>query len=388
MSLAIITAVLERIPQLAGLPRKALDTIARTGNLHKFPAGQVVFRRGESAECIYIVLLGGLTLYKNALCLGEAVSEVGPGSVLGPVTFLSGGQWPVSGQTFAETLLFSFGLATFSQVDQVSSTAASELRLRLRQADALVKQNTAALPDEQSLPPELFWRSYTCPCCASTVYSCAVRSKAQRVASVEQDFYIHYEGHNPLYYAAIVCDACGYAFDEADREPLRPAVKESVLPRLANQPRCGYAGVRTLEKAIDAYHRVMYCQGIAERGPAIRANSCLKLAWIYRSAGDREMENLWLKQARQFFLEVYEKGQATGTKQELRLMYLLGEIHYRLEDYQQAVYWFSQITNHPGYKQFPQYARLARQRWQEIRYLLGEMKKQNSEAGSETQTEK
>lgn len=382
MSLAIITAVLERIPQLGGLPGKALETIVRTGSLHKIPAGQVVFRRGESAEAIYIVLLGGLTLYRNALCLGEAISQAGPGSVLGPVAFLSGGQWPVSGRAFAETLLFSFGLATISRVEQVSGAAASELRLRLRQADALVKSSPAPLPGEQELPPELFWRSYTCPCCASTVYSCAVRSRAQRVAGVEQDFYIQYEGHNPLYYAAIVCDACGYAFDEADREPLRPAVKEVVLPRLANQPRCGYAGMRTLEKAIDAYQRVIYCQGIAERGAAIRANSCLKLAWIYRGAGDREMESLWLKQARHFFLEVYEKGLSLGTKQELRLMYLLGEIHYRLEDYKQAVDWFSRITNHPEHKQFPQYARLARQRWQEIRYRLSEVNKQNPESNS------
>jgi uncharacterized protein (DUF2225 family) len=72
--------------------------------------------------------------------------------------------------------------------------------------------------------------------------------------------------------------------------------------------------------------------------------NCLKLAWMYRLTKDLPNEQLFLKQAIDGFTDAFNTestpiyGMAQGT-----LMFLIGELYRRTEDYDNANIWLSKL---------------------------------------------
>jgi uncharacterized protein (DUF2225 family) len=67
---------------------------------------------------------------------------------------------------------------------------------------------------------------------------------------------------------------------------------------------------------------------------------------------------------------------------EIKLTYLIGELHRQLGDYNQALRYFSRVVEHPMKASEPQMVRTARDQWQMMRE---EMKRQREAAEQEAQ---
>lgn len=60
-----IEAALERIPLFSSLPAPTLAELANAGKMLSFEAGHVIFRAGDDAEVIYVILEGKVCVYKD-----------------------------------------------------------------------------------------------------------------------------------------------------------------------------------------------------------------------------------------------------------------------------------------------------------------------------------
>ncbi|MEM9459104.1 MAG: ATP-binding protein [Myxococcota bacterium] len=60
-----IEAALERIPLFSSLPASTLAELARAGKMLSFEMGHVIFRAGDAAEVMYVILEGKVCVYKE-----------------------------------------------------------------------------------------------------------------------------------------------------------------------------------------------------------------------------------------------------------------------------------------------------------------------------------
>lgn len=369
MGMEIIAAALTRVDGLDGFDETVLAKIARKGRLLKLSNHQAVFRRGEAARDAYVVLSGAVGLcWENDPTQRPAVVAE-PGSVLGAGLLLDGGSWPVDGITLSEAILFTLGPSLRDLFDNGLGPLSQMLCQRLRRADALqgLESGDSASRLSDQLPEEFYIKEHTCPCCGAVVASCAVRSRFLRVSRTDADFYQHFEGPNPYFYEVIICDACGYAFDEVDREPLNPSARKMGRQCSAGSVRQGFSGPRTLEQAVLAFRRALDCQHVVGARASVRARTSLRLAWLHRSAGDEAAERKGICFALQHYLRAFELETPSDVKRELHLMYLVGELYRRLGERGTAVQWFSRVIAHPRKDANPQIVRMARAQWQETR---------------------
>ncbi|MDI6709137.1 MAG: DUF2225 domain-containing protein [Bacillota bacterium] len=368
MSQEVVITALARVPAFAGLDETVLQSLARAGGVVQLPPRSALFHAEERVGRVYVVLAGQVGLFRRSGDDGP-VAVADAGSVLGARAFLDRDYWPAGGTTLSPVILFAFDANLLEQLDSRYGPLGMLVRQRLRRADVLEGfRDRQAMNPTAALPEELYIKQHLCPCCAATVRSCAVRSRHLRVTRTDPDFYHHYEGPNPLFYEAIVCEACGYAFDETDHEPLNPAARALARKLGAGVLRGGFGGPRTLEDAVRAYSLVTEYQEAVAARPSMRARTCLKLAWLYRYAGDEPAEREALRAALGHYLAAFEREPTTDAKQEIRLLYLIGELHRRLGKRAEAVQWFGRVIGHPKKDANPQIVRMARDQWQEIRY--------------------
>ena len=184
-----------------------------------------------------------------------------------------------------------------------------------------------------------------CPCCDKEFPYGKVRSKMVRYTGQDTDLFPKYEGENPLFYDAVVCPICGFAYIGTSYELLNKndfkAVREKITPKWSQR---SFDGPRTVEQAIEAYKLVLLnCR--ARQAPASDlAKVCMRLAWMHRIRGDSVMDYKFLEFAFQYYQDAYMKERLpVGKLDEYTVMYMIGELGRRLGKYQDSIAWFSKL---------------------------------------------
>lgn len=78
---------------------------------------------------------------------------------------------------------------------------------------------------------------------------------------------------------------------------------------------------------------------------------CLRVAWLYRYKNKAQKELIFIKYARDYFIDAYENENLSSDKEnELLTMLLVGELSKRLGDYKLAVKWFDKLLKDPDVK--------------------------------------
>ncbi|MBO8129254.1 MAG: DUF2225 domain-containing protein [Peptococcaceae bacterium] len=213
----------------------------------------------------------------------------------------------------------------------------------------------------------IFEKSFTCPCCSQETLSPAVKSRYVVVTKTDTDFCSHFSGINPYFYEVVVCQHCGYAFTERCMEALN-ADQRATIKRIVNWDGKTFAGVRDHKKAVASFIAALYCQENIDARMSIRGGLCLKLAWLHRYIADTQQENRFLHMAYECFTDAYN-NEVLGPKEEIHLLYLLGEIGHRLgKPLQECLKWFNKAIQHPRKDAYPLGTKMARERWQEIKW--------------------
>ncbi|MCL6560193.1 MAG: DUF2225 domain-containing protein, partial [Firmicutes bacterium] len=128
-----------------------------------------------------------------------------------------------------------------------------------------------------------------------------------------------------------------------------------------------FDGERDLYLAIESYRLSFACLEAIGGKKSQLGKIYLKIAWLYRTAGQESEEREYCEKALYCFLESYRTEQSTDPKSELNLLYLLGDLNYRLGRTDLAMRWLGTILAHPKKQTNPKILERARELIYEIR---------------------
>ncbi|MDO3410980.1 DUF2225 domain-containing protein [Saccharibacillus sp. CPCC 101409] len=190
----------------------------------------------------------------------------------------------------------------------------------------------------------LFQITTACVCCEKTFQTSRVRPSFKHAVRRDADFCAYYKNENPDFYVVRVCPHCGFASTENSAaklsDPQRKAFEEKVG---AASKKKDYGGKRSLEDALDTYKLALICAQVVRDKERIIASLLHHIAWLYRYGKNEEQERRFIGYARDSYVRVYETENAGPS--DARLMYLIGELCRRLDEFNEAVRWFSRVIH-------------------------------------------
>jgi uncharacterized protein (DUF2225 family) len=103
-----------------------------------------------------------------------------------------------------------------------------------------------------------------------------------------------------------------------------------------------YCGERTWDDAIQTLKLGLVCCQIKQEKPRVIAGILHHIAWLHREKADQVNEIRFMKFALDAYIQVFETE--AMDLNNARLMYLIGELHRRLGNYNDAVRWFTRVV--------------------------------------------
>ena len=194
-------------------------------------------------------------------------------------------------------------------------------------------------------PAAVYQTGIQCPVCDKTFEMTKIRSKLIRLQKQDTDFCPYYEGINPLFYEAVVCPHCGFASHVTSIEIINKYEKQKVKDLISKKwITRNFNGERTWEKALEAFKLVLLNLNCREAAQSEIAKICLRIAWLYRYAGDNELEQRYLSHALSSYEKAYQGEDLTGCKlDEFTCLFIIGELSKRTGDPEESLKWFSKL---------------------------------------------
>lgn len=218
-----------------------------------------------------------------------------------------------------------------------------------------------------ALVEPFYEKKLTCIFCGLSFNTQRVRSRFAIPFQIDSDFCPHFRAgnYNPHYYFVNVCPECGFAFSEefSDQFPLgsREVIHSQITKHWTKRD---FGQARDLQQALESYKLAILAASLKKEKNAVLAGLCLRLAWLYRTENNSEQEKRFLSLALNAYEESFVHSDFTDTSMsELKVMFMIGELSRRLEQYQKAVLYFSKIIQHRKAKDEPKMVNLAREQW-------------------------
>ncbi len=218
----------------------------------------------------------------------------------------------------------------------------------------------------------LFVRTISCPVCNCSFKTTKIKDGKIKFIKKDTDLFRHFEGHSPYLYEVNVCPDCGFSFSDSHKHELTDTQVQKITETISTRwNKQDYGGERTITQAIEAYKLSLLSAQIIRMKASILAGICLRICWLNRMAGNIEEEFKYMQGAVEYFEKVYEEEDLHGNEglgPEL-VVYLLGELNYRIGNHSDAVKWFniaiSKYGNNPAVKKHT--IDMIRDRWLEIK---------------------
>lgn len=211
-----------------------------------------------------------------------------------------------------------------------------------------------------------------CPVCEKETRVIKYKSRLP-VARHDVDLCTKYDGINPYLYTVMACEHCGFAAEERKfMAKLPKRHQEALMEFLADGDMViPFTEERTVEEAVQLTEMaVLFCD-LTDGSPSRKANLLIKIAWIYRYAGNKEQEDIYLKKAAEMYEESLRTERAyAGNISGNTIIYLLSAIYFLTKDYRKASYNLSRLVGDLSLKtQEPRIYERAKDLWQDIRIL-------------------
>ncbi|MBI2480121.1 MAG: cyclic nucleotide-binding domain-containing protein [Planctomycetia bacterium] len=109
MTTSNVTETLRGIQFLRDLPEELIDQLSGVARIVEIPAGAVIFRQGEAASTLYLVVAGNVSLEVCAPGVGcKRILTVGPGELLGWSPVLEQGRLTATARSISATEAVAF----------------------------------------------------------------------------------------------------------------------------------------------------------------------------------------------------------------------------------------------------------------------------------------
>lgn len=217
----------------------------------------------------------------------------------------------------------------------------------------------------------LYLSNTDCPCCETNFEITRVRPSFKNPYRSDSDFCGYYKnGVNPDFYVVRICPACGYAFSENGNMKLTEEDKARYYAEVGKHWTVQYFhGERTIQQALLAYKRALMIAQLMKAGNRLIAGLLHHIAWLYRYLEQAQDEQRFLQFALEQYIVVYENED--NSEKNARLLYIIGELNKRTENYNEAVKWFSKVVNDKTIMDAGM-IRASREQWKEIGEILAE----------------
>lgn len=211
-----------------------------------------------------------------------------------------------------------------------------------------------------------------CPVCGSTFEATKLKASKLRAVKKDTDMFRYYNGENPYFYEINVCPKCGFAFSDNFKENLNEFHIERFKKLITSHWEMkNYGGKRDVEKGLETYKLALLSAQVMELKSSIIAGILLHICWLNRLMNNSEEEQRFMKGAIESYKKAFEVEDLEGGKSispEI-VIYLLGELNYRIGNFAESAKWFnlaiSKYGNNPAVKK--QTINMIRDRWMDIR---------------------
>lgn len=195
----------------------------------------------------------------------------------------------------------------------------------------------------------LYSKDVTCPVCGNEFNVYVVRKSNMSVERHDTDGHAIYKNVSPLLYEVWCCSTCGYTACKDNFHKL--SQKEVALVNTQIRPKWRSRFIPSLhnhELAIDLY-KLALSNGLLIGSPTEDLSFiCLKIAWLYRELGDKEMELAFLQKALSGFTNVFTNGRGILLSlSNEKSMYLLADLCARVGDYDKSLVWLNRVITAP-----------------------------------------
>lgn len=188
----------------------------------------------------------------------------------------------------------------------------------------------------------LYDKPLVCPVCDHNFTTKKVKAKSIKVTKRFTNFKAEYEKDNPTFYGVDVCPNCGHARFESDFSDVNEAAKKHIKDSISSKWKMkDFCEDRTIEEVIEVHKLALLNYNVTQYKLSAVAKVCLRLSWLYEDL-DEGMAEKFAKHAR----ETYEKAYSSenlddNPKEELTILYLLGELNRREGQFKKAMDWFT-----------------------------------------------
>ena len=210
-------------------------------------------------------------------------------------------------------------------------------------------------------------KKLVCIYCREPFTSLRIRSRFSIPYQIDSDFCPHYKNKevNPHYYYVNVCPKCGFAFSEefSDKFPL--GTKEQIKVQITDQwEKRNYSKFRDVRLAVNSYKLAIFAGSLKKEKHVAMGGLCLRLAWIYRMEKSSEQELRFLSLALKEFEESFLSSDYIGSSMsDLKMLFISGELHRRLGNFDKAIIYFAKIIEHPQRDEERKMLNMAREQW-------------------------
>ncbi|NLL53009.1 MAG: DUF2225 domain-containing protein [Peptococcaceae bacterium] len=221
-------------------------------------------------------------------------------------------------------------------------------------------------------PPKLeplYDKKVQCILCRHSFTTKKVRSRFVKPKQTDTDFgplFAPEDGNNPLLYYVVICPQCGYSFTQDFRKSISGTAKQIIIDKISSKKGedFDYSAQRDFAIAERAYKLAIYCGQLTKEKSIALAKLCLRLGWLYRNVGNESEELRFLNFAAEEFEQAYIKSEFDPLNTpEIYILYMIGELKRRLGAHNEAVQYFSAVTEHQDRSRYTKYVNLARKQW-------------------------
>lgn len=388
-----VTRILKKIPLFNQFSPETLADLARSLKANRLLQGNPLVQAGQTSGGMIIVLKGQVGINRTT-SKGPGYESGGPGTVVGLLDLLGNNTTPAAVRAEEDAVILTLSRADFlSFLNRHAQENAKLLKYLSHLLDeAGITLDITAAPSLQNgdLPTEadqdeggngeaaapakvgeegpFYTKHYTCTFCGTKFPSLVVKSKNVRLIKTDSDFCPYYRTINPLFYEVVVCPKCGYAFNHEVPKKLNDRERANLAQRLPEIRKSSrFNGERDLSQAVDSFIAAIACLEAMGGKRLLLGKLYLKVAWLYRSADNEAEERGYIEKALWYLDEAYRTENSADPSLELTLLYLLGDLSFRLGLDDVAARWLSKILTHPKRSANPGIVSRTRDRWYEVR---------------------
>jgi len=219
-----------------------------------------------------------------------------------------------------------------------------------------------------------------CPVCNVTFIISKTRSKFLKFIKRDSDNCPYYEDINPIFYTAYVCPECGYAALERHFSEISVSGKAQVEKLITSKwKKQDFSGERDVHKAITVHRLVLLNYTVMAYPFSEIGKLCLKIAWLYRYLQD-DKEQEFLEKAYTMFERAYTgEPLEEDPKNEVSVLFLMGETARRLGKFKKSVEWFGMALQTEGIKTNKALENQVRDQWAEAKAAYSKEQKEKNE---------